>query len=224
MDLVGLFMSSFRTGGPVMWPILAVSLVVWFTGFGRLQMLRHVIKARKRFWGALRSGETRSGTGDEAYDTLLRMLCLERTRIDTEYALLQFRTALLPRLDEGFPTMNTWISAAPLLGLLGTVVGMVHTFRVITDFGIDNPHLMAEGIRIALLTTQAGLAVAFPALLFHNHLLNRKNRLVAAIRTDEERLRSAVVEEREKCSPGRTPATGGPGEGGTRSEAADDHV
>jgi biopolymer transport protein ExbB len=192
MDLVGLFLSSFRTGGPVMCPILGVSIVVWFTGFGRLQVLRRTARARRRFLGALRTGDRASATGDPAYDTLLRMLGPDKGSVDVDYAFLQFRTTLLPCLEEGFATMNAWIAAAPLLGLLGTVAGMVHTFRVITDFGIDNPHLMAEGISIALLTTQAGLAVAFPAMLFLNHLLNRKNRLTAAIREDEERLRGGL--------------------------------
>jgi len=54
---------------------------------------------------------------------------------------------------------------APLLGLLGTVMGMVHTFETIQRFGFGNPALLADGISEALLTTQAGLLVAFPLLL-----------------------------------------------------------
>jgi len=63
---------------------------------------------------------------------------------------------------------------APLLGLLGTVTGMVQTFRVITIYGNQNPVLMADGISEALITTQSGLIIAFPLLLL-NHRLAEKH-------------------------------------------------
>jgi biopolymer transport protein ExbB/TolQ len=59
---------------------------------------------------------------------------------------------------------------APLLGLLGTVTGMVQTFKVITIFGNQNPMLMADGISEALITTQSGLIIAFPLLLLNHRL------------------------------------------------------
>jgi len=95
-------------------------------------------------------------------------------------------TALVPNLDRDFTTLKAWISVAPLLGLLGTVVGMVDTFDVINTFGIGNPHLMAQGISKALLTTQAGLTVAFPALIFQLFLANRKKILVQLLQRDEK--------------------------------------
>jgi hypothetical protein len=63
---------------------------------------------------------------------------------------------------------------APLLGLLGTVTGMVQTFKVITIYGNQNPVLMADGISEALITTQSGLVIAFPLLLL-NHRLAEKH-------------------------------------------------
>jgi biopolymer transport protein ExbB len=60
-----------------------------------------------------------------------------------------------------------------MLGLLGTVSGMVHTFETIQLFGFGNPVLMADGISEALLTTQAGLLVAFPLMLAYNYLAGR---------------------------------------------------
>ena len=58
-------------------------------------------------------------------------------------------------------------STAPLLGLLGTVTGMIHTFRLITFFGVGDARLLADGISEALVTTEAGLCVAIPAILCH---------------------------------------------------------
>ena len=62
---------------------------------------------------------------------------------------------------------------APLLGLLGTVTGMVQTFKVITVYGNQNPILMADGISEALITTQSGLVIAFPLLLLNHRLAER---------------------------------------------------
>ncbi len=67
-------------------------------------------------------------------------------------------------------TIAVCASVAPMLGLLGTVTGMVHTFETIQQFGFGNPVLLADGISEALLTTQAGLLVAFPLMLAHNYL------------------------------------------------------
>ncbi len=67
-------------------------------------------------------------------------------------------------------------SAAPLLGLLGTVTGMIHTFRLITFFGVGDARLLADGISEALVTTEAGLCVAIPALLCHAWLTRMARR------------------------------------------------
>lgn len=65
---------------------------------------------------------------------------------------------------------------------------MIQTFKVIMDFGIGNPTLTAEGISIALLTTQAGLTAAFPAMIFHNFLINQKDLLLSKMFKDCEDL------------------------------------
>jgi biopolymer transport protein ExbB len=70
-------------------------------------------------------------------------------------------------------------SIAPLLGLLGTVTGMINTFRAITIFGTSDPRMMSTGISEALVTTQAGLGVAIPLLLAH-HFLKRRAAFLAA--------------------------------------------
>ncbi len=71
----------------------------------------------------------------------------------------------------------TIYSIAPLLGLLGTVTGMIKTFTTIQLFGNQNPALMAEGISQALITTQAGLITAFPIMLFYTFLVRKIARL-----------------------------------------------
>jgi biopolymer transport protein ExbB len=76
-----------------------------------------------------------------------------------------------PRLDRFGSAILVVAAVSPLLGLLGTVTGMISTFDIITEFGTGNPKLLSGGISVALVTTELGLVVAIPALLFGN-LLN----------------------------------------------------
>jgi biopolymer transport protein ExbB len=76
-------------------------------------------------------------------------------------------------LDKGTIIISVMAISAPLLGLLGTVTGMVATFNVITLYGNSNPVLMADGISEALITTQSGLLIAFPLTLLKQRLDDR---------------------------------------------------
>lgn len=82
------------------------------------------------------------------------------------------------RLSRGLATVAVLAAVSPLLGLLGTVTGMIETFQSITLFGTGDPKLMSGGISQALVTTQLGLSVAIPLVLFHSLLTGRANRLV----------------------------------------------
>lgn len=81
-------------------------------------------------------------------------------------------------LHRGLPTLAVLAAVSPLLGLLGTVTGMIETFQSITLFGTGDPKLMSGGISQALITTQLGLAVAIPLVLLHSVLTGRVNRLI----------------------------------------------
>ena len=76
-------------------------------------------------------------------------------------------------MEQGSHIVSVMAAAAPLLGLLGTVTGMVATFEVITLYGNQNPVLMADGISEALISTQSGLLVAFPLTLLKQRLDER---------------------------------------------------
>ena len=87
---------------------------------------------------------------------------------------MQVRLAKTVRyMEQGNHVVSVMASAAPLLGLLGTVTGMVSTFEVITLYGNQNPVLMADGISEALISTQSGLLVAFPLTLLKQRLDER---------------------------------------------------
>jgi biopolymer transport protein ExbB len=80
-------------------------------------------------------------------------------------------------------------ATAPLLGLLGTVMGMIELFNVITMHGTSDPKLLAGGISIALVTTEAGLIVAIPLQLLHTLLVN----IADSVRTRMEKTGLAVL-------------------------------
>jgi biopolymer transport protein ExbB len=95
-----------------------------------------------------------------------------RERDDQLFLQLQeYRVTLEKRLT----AIAITASVAPLLGLLGTVSGMIETFRMMTLFGSGNPEVVSGGISQALITTELGLVVAIPALIVHS-LLSRKAR------------------------------------------------
>jgi biopolymer transport protein ExbB len=84
----------------------------------------------------------------------------------------------LPKVERGMAVLAVLGAVAPLLGLLGTVTGMIDTFRVITLYGTGDPKLMSGGISEALVTTELGLAVAIPIMLLHTFLSRRVDHIV----------------------------------------------
>jgi len=202
MDILHIFLSTFNKGGWLMWCIFGVSLVAWFIGVEKALSLRRFHRSRRIFLSrvhrALKGEGTDRSTGNKEYDILLSRvgLCAAGKLCGARGHMREFLLCTVPSLERSFSTMSAWISVAPLLGLLGTVMGMIETFRVITDFGVGNPNLTAEGISIALLTTQAGLTVAFPALIFHNFLMNKKNNLVNNLIKDCETVVTQLTAKR----------------------------
>ncbi len=106
---------------------------------------------------------------------------------DIETLTLKLDEAILreiPKIERGLITLAILAAIAPMLGLLGTVSGMIETFQSITLFGTGDPKLMSGGISQALVTTELGLAVAIPLLLIHSAISSKSNRLVQIL--DEE--------------------------------------
>jgi biopolymer transport protein ExbB len=102
---------------------------------------------------------------------------------DAELLELKLSEAVLretPALERGQSLLRLFVAAGPLLGLLGTVTGMIVTFQAITVFGTGDPRLMADGISQALVTTVQGLVVAIP-LLFVNSVLGARSRALVQI-------------------------------------------
>jgi biopolymer transport protein ExbB len=100
-------------------------------------------------------------------------------------------------LERYLNTLGTIASVSPFLGLLGTVLGIIDVFGVISGAGIGNSVLLAGGIAKALITTAAGLMVAIPALMFHRFFNSKVNKLAIAMEEQALRLVEVMKGERE---------------------------
>ncbi|MGL5199397.1 MAG: MotA/TolQ/ExbB proton channel family protein, partial [Aeromonas veronii] len=96
-------------------------------------------------------------------------LSMETLELRLDEAILQET----PRMERGIGMVKVIAAIAPMLGLLGTVTGMIGTFQAITQFGTGDPKIMAGGISMALVTTVQGLVAAIPLILAHSLLQSR---------------------------------------------------
>jgi biopolymer transport protein ExbB len=94
-------------------------------------------------------------------------------------------------LERYLNSLGTIAAITPLLGLLGTVIGMIKVFATITTEGVGNPGALAGGISEALITTAAGMSVAIPTLMFYRYFRGRVRMLV--IRMEQEAMRMVEV-------------------------------
>ncbi len=171
-------------GGPIVWPILAILAI------GALIVLERVVFLLRKNCNAEKLMQRIAALIDERRWPAGRKACLELRgkpvarvlaaglecchlpREDMENALQEAILREVPRMERFLSTLGMLAAIAPLLGLLGTVTGMIDTFDVITRFGTGDPRMMSGGISEALVTTMLGLSVAIPIMLAHT-LLNR---------------------------------------------------
>ena len=99
-------------------------------------------------------------------------------------------------LERFLNTLGTIAAVTPLLGLLGTVLGMIKVFTAITSVGVGDPTQLAGGISQALLTTAAGISVAIPSLIFHRYFRGRVNELVVYM--EEEAMKMVEIMHGER--------------------------
>jgi biopolymer transport protein ExbB len=180
-----------QSGGLLIWPILFVGLVAAILVLERLfflgrvsqntdKLMTHVTELVEKgdYKGAVQSTQTQSGrpTGNVLKAGLEQQ---GQPRDIIESSLAEAILKETPRLERFLPALKVLAAIAPLLGLLGTVTGMINTFHVITVYGTGDPKLMAGGISEALITTQLGLAVAIPILVI-TALLGRKASRIAS--------------------------------------------
>ncbi len=179
----------FHKGGPMMWPLLAVSIIVVAMVFERLyhyhkvsintpeflKKIRVALQARK-IKEAITMCENYKGPIASIMKSGLLKAGKHREEIET--AIAASGGVEMSRLERGLTGLATCASVAPLLGFLGTVTGMIKAFEAIAAHGLNNPALVAVGISEALITTATGLMIGIPALTFFNYFNSRVSKLV----------------------------------------------
>lgn len=177
-----------QSGGSVMLPLLAISLIMWFL---ILYKSHQFLTARKQEcsaddgWLALQQGRTAGSIWQRRMQHNFRVLQSKSGTVDFSH-LSRMQNKQESDIDHYIATILVLAGAAPLLGLLGTVGGMITTFDVISMFGTGNARAMASGISEALISTQTGLVVAIPGLVLGSLLSRRANNL-------KERLQSFSI-------------------------------
>jgi biopolymer transport protein ExbB len=186
------FAEHVRKGGLVMIPILAIGVLsvgLAVLKFGQLLAMRVGSRgALAPTLAALRRGDVSGAQaaaralGQPLADIVLEGIAhRDAPREHLEEILYEHSLAKLPTLERHLGTLAVFGGVAPLLGLLGTVTGMIHTFQLITIFGTGDAKLLSGGISEALITTEFGLAIAIPVLLAHAYLARRVRTMVAAL-------------------------------------------
>ncbi len=165
-------------GGPVMWPLAMVSVVMWFLIVDRTLFIGRLYRRPLSFAQAHRLIETgaipekRHKNG--VLGRLVTLVLLSSQDHHPAAEVLDPAVRVLQRsLTNHLATIGVLAAVAPLLGLLGTVTGMITTFDVMAIFGTGNARAMAGGISEALITTQTGLLVAIPGLYMKAFLERR---------------------------------------------------
>ena len=171
------------TGGMVMVPLVAVSLIMWVLIINRAFFFRRLYRRnmpREKAGHFVSSGDAPSFKTYRGITAMFVTEFLLRRTGDSRQdrrALDEIVMILSLSLDRYLGLIGVLARVAPLLGLLGTIVGMMRTFTIISVFGTGNPKAMAAGISEALITTQTGLLVAIPGLYMYGFLARRADNL-----------------------------------------------
>lgn len=153
--IVGDLREFFEAGGPVLWGILLVTMIMWTLIIERFWYFKNLMPALSN--KALNQWNDISNKGDW-FSMRIRDQIISEVSAETRKFIL---------------TIETMMQILPLLGLLGTVVGMIKVFDVMTFFGTGNARLMASGVSQATIPTMAGLVAAISGVYIAN-LLKRK--------------------------------------------------
>jgi len=191
-----------KAGGLLMWPLLLcsiISLAIIAERFWSLQSKRIAPRNLVTWvWQWQNAGELDAARIQQLRNSspLGRILAagLVNRRHNREVmkeSIEEVGRHVVHELERFLNTLGTIAAISPLLGLLGTVIGMIKVFTVITTKGVGDPSVLADGISMALLTTAAGLTVAIPSLMFHRYFNGKVEELV--ITMEQEALKMVEV-------------------------------
>nr|WP_320012186.1 MotA/TolQ/ExbB proton channel family protein [uncultured Desulfobulbus sp.] len=204
------FKDQVSKGGPIVWPILAILVIGLLivvertvnllrnrhTKLDLIEQIRE--ESRSGDWQSCEQHCTEAGRKPLGRVLLAGVKARDLQRDDLENALQEAILKEIPKLEHWLSTLGMLTAIAPLLGLLGTVTGMINVFHVITLYGASDPRLMSGGISEALVTTMLGLSVAIPLMLLHTMLTRGVDRLVGDLEEQAVSLVNIIHRRREQ--------------------------
>ena|SRR6056297_510197 len=179
----------FNNGGFLMYPIFFSSLLAIAIFFERMFYLKSIKTSTRKFGNRI-SDLIRKGNINFAISAcrknispisqiiLAALLKHGSSRDEIKEVIEDTARQEVTILERNLPILATIGNIAPLLGLLGTVFGMIKAFQVVSVVGVGNPEALAGGISEALLTTAFGLSVAIPTIVAYNYLAHRVDRQI----------------------------------------------
>ena len=179
----------FEKGGFLMYPIFICSLIAITIFFERMFYLKSIKTKSKRFVLRVKN-LVKKGSIELAISAcrksptpiskimLTGLIKFGQGRDEMKEAIEDSANQEIPVLERNLSTLSTIGNITPLLGLLGTVFGMVKAFNVIAVMGVGKPEALAGGISEALLTTAFGLSIAIPTIVVYNYLSHRVDKLI----------------------------------------------
>lgn len=179
----------FEKGGVLMYPIFISSLLAITIFFERMFYLKGIKTKSKRFVLRLNNlikkgsinlaiSACRKSPTPISQIMLAGLMKYGQSRKEIKEAIEDSANQEIPLLEKHLSTLATIGNITPLLGLLGTVFGMIKAFNVIAVMGVGKPEALAGGISEALLTTAFGLSIAIPTIVIYNYLSNRVDKII----------------------------------------------
>lgn len=202
----------FLKGGPVMWPLLATSLIALTVVFERIyfifmESVRRDRKAVARIFTCAEHDDWQGALQEAkaSRDFVARVLTsvIEHRDISFSNSLLQASGFELQRFNRGISLLDTIVTLAPLEGLFGTVTGMIRAFGLLGASELGAPTAITGGIAEALIATAFGLLIAMIALLPFNYLNTRLEQARQEIESSAAQLEILLLRS-EKQTPGLT--------------------
>ncbi len=195
-------------GGPIVWPILGVGFIAFLIIIERFIFLQKVDTNADKMMTTVNRLAT-----EEKWDECLKICekqkerpvphvllsginAREKSREDMENILQEAILHEIPRIEARLSSLGILAAISPLLGLLGTVTGMINTFHAITFYGTGDPRMMSGGISEALTTTMLGLGVAIPIMLFHTFLSRKVENIISHMEEKAVSLANIVFKEK----------------------------
>lgn len=178
-----------------------IGYLIIFLGIVGLVLVGERIWVLSRVRSKMRRQQEGQDLQEETPLTRIRQVARENIELDSDALGTKLDQAILkerPLIKRFLPTLAVFAAIAPLLGLLGTVSGMIETFQAITLYGTGDPKLMSGGISVALITTELGLVVAIPLVLLHNWISGKAKGLIFML--DQESAAQIAACEERRCA------------------------